>query len=243
MSFDSVQIKNSAGPLEIRSDSAITLKGNSLEGDSVFVNSGGQLILSGSDSGIRANNNISLDSADGMQVGGVSLSVSSEIGELNLVNTKGMLTVNNGASLSASFIGINSRDGVLIDSANFSGTQLDVTAGSLAGQVATVRNLNLAAFSLVNIAARTVDLINVAFPAGSSVNLKSFNHQLAPNPNTGAASQPGFVNFISGVTYGGQPAQDFVGNGITISGLNGSSLRSLHKKQNLVGNGVNSARR
>ena len=141
MSFDSVQIKNSAGPLEIRSDSAITLNACRLEGDLVFVNSDGRLILSGSASSILANNNISLDSANGMEVGGGSLSVSSDIGQLNLVNARGLLTVNNGAILSASFIGINSPAGVLVDSANFSGTQLEVAAGGLPGVTGGVGRL------------------------------------------------------------------------------------------------------
>ena len=218
MSFDSVQLRNTAGPLELRSDAGITLNASTLQGDSVFVNSGGQLALTGPQSRVMANNDISLSSANGMIVGG-TLSVSSGIGEVNLVNARGILTVGNGAMVSASFIGLNSPGGVFVDAANFSGTRLDVTAGGSSGQVAMVRNLNLATFSLVNIAAHTVDLMNVAFSSGSSVNLKSFNGQLAPNPNTGAASQPGFVNFHSAVTYGGQPAQNFVGNGVNISAL------------------------
>lgn len=235
MSFDSVQIRNTVGPLELRSDAAITLNSCALQGDSVFVSSGGLLTVGiapggsttsggvtgagGSQVGIQANNDITLRSGNGMLVGGVSLSTFSGTGEINLVNSKGVLTVNNGAFLSSSFIGINSPGGVFVDAGNFSGTRLDVTAGGSSGQVAMVRNLNLATFSLVNIAAHTVDLMNVAFASGSSVNLKSLNGQLAANPNTGAVSQPGFVNFHSGVTYGGQPAQSFVGNGVNLSTL------------------------
>jgi hypothetical protein len=39
---------------------------------------------------------------------------------------------------------------------------------------------------------------------------------LAPLPNTGQPVQVGVINFISGVTYNGSPAQYFIGHGITI---------------------------
>jgi hypothetical protein len=70
--------------------------------------------------------------------------------------------------------------------------------------------------SFIGIDARTVVLQNINFPGGSEVRLNSANGQLAPNPNTGAAVQPGYVNFISGVQYGANPAELAVGNGITI---------------------------
>jgi hypothetical protein len=65
--------------------------------------------------------------------------------------------------------------------------------------------------------ANTINLFNVAFGAGSSINLESFWGVLAPNPNTGADSVPGDVNFIQNVTYGGNPAQNYVNNGGGIS--------------------------
>ena len=52
-------------------------------------------------------------------------------------------------------------------------------------------------------AANTINLLNVAFGTGSSVTLQSLKGVLAPNPNTGAVSVPGDVNFIRNVTYGG----------------------------------------
>ena len=59
--------------------------------------------------------------------------------------------------------------------------------------------------------ARTINLTNVKFAAGSKVLLASQNGQLAPNPNTGQKSMSGFVNYISGVLYAGSPAQNFTG--------------------------------
>ena len=61
-----------------------------------------------------------------------------------------------------------------------------------------------------------MNLSNINFPGGSTVNLYSQTGQLAANPNTGAASVPGHVNFILNVNYGGNPAQIFVGNTINI---------------------------
>lgn len=82
----------------------------------------------------------------------------------------------------------------------------------------SLRNLNLSGVNFadatsVNLTAHTLTLTDINFPAGSSVSLSSSLGQLAPQPNTGQASLPGYVNFISGVNYGGQPAQDFVNNG------------------------------
>ncbi|MEI9866402.1 MAG: hypothetical protein WDN00_17970 [Limisphaerales bacterium] len=64
-----------------------------------------------------------------------------------------------------------------------------------------VRNSDLTTFGVVNMAANTINLNNVAF--GGAVTLQSLNGVLAPNPNTGAVSIPGDVNFIQNVTYNG----------------------------------------
>jgi hypothetical protein len=56
----------------------------------------------------------------------------------------------------------------------------------------------------------------VAFPMGSSVELRSELGRLAPNPNTSRPAVSGHVNFISNVTYGGAPAQNAVGSAIQI---------------------------
>jgi hypothetical protein len=61
-----------------------------------------------------------------------------------------------------------------------------------------------------------VNLSNIEFATGTTVNLSSQLGQLAANPNTGAASVPGHVNFLVNVNYGADPAQLFVGRGINI---------------------------
>jgi hypothetical protein len=81
-----------------------------------------------------------------------------------------------------------------------------------------MQNINVK-YATVNMAANTINLINVAFQSGSAVSLASTSGLLAPNPNTGAASVTGDVNFISNVTYAGSPAQNAIGSGITISSL------------------------
>jgi FecR-like protein len=68
--------------------------------------------------------------------------------------------------------------------------------------------------------ARTINLSNVSFTSGSQVTLASQKGQLAPFPNTGKASMPGFVNYIINVTYDGTPAQNktgAVGSGMPIT--------------------------
>ena len=68
----------------------------------------------------------------------------------------------------------------------------------------------------VMLSARTLVLQDVNFSARSDVALLSANGNLAPNPNTGQTVVPGDVNFINDVTYGGEPAQNFVGDKIQI---------------------------
>lgn len=62
----------------------------------------------------------------------------------------------------------------------------------------------------IAMAARTINLVNVDFANGSIVNLFVQTGMLAPDPNTGKSSQAGYVNFINNVTYGGNPAQNYV---------------------------------
>lgn len=76
--------------------------------------------------------------------------------------------------------------------------------------VLTARTLDFGAFAEINLGARTLVLESVHFPGGSTVRLVSENGLLAPNPNTGASTVPGYVNFIRDVTYDSRPAQDYV---------------------------------
>ncbi|WP_221029369.1 FecR family protein [Actomonas aquatica] len=101
------------------------------------------------------------------------------------------------------------------DTARLDGLTWQVVAPEAVFQTTAVnlieaRLLDFAGFATINLGARTIALTNVAFPADSVVRLVSETGQLAPNPNTNATVQPGFVNFVRDVTYDGAPAQDHV---------------------------------
>ena len=102
---------------------------------------------------------------------------------------------------------------VAANAAALSGSADLTAAGTIQMQNINVR------YASVNMAANTINLLNVAFRSGSLVTLTSANGVLAPNPNTNAASVPGDVNFINNVTYGGSPAQNAINAGITISSI------------------------
>jgi len=108
-----------------------------------------------------------------------------------LITAAHNVTVTNSV-LQSTFTVINAHDSVNADTVSFAGTENQQ----------------------INIQARTVNLSNINFPAGSQVNLTSELGLLAPNPNTGAQSVVGDVNFIRNVNYGGQPAQNSVSNSV-----------------------------
>jgi hypothetical protein len=75
-----------------------------------------------------------------------------------------------------------------------------------------VNNANLSSFAIINMVANTINLAFVNLGSGA-VTLESLYGVLAPNPNSDAPSVYGDVNFIEGVTYKGNPAQNYVNNG------------------------------
>ncbi len=107
------------------------------------------------------------------------------LGEIDVAGG-GQVTVQNTAML-ADIVNVAANDLVTVDNVNFSSTAQSIS-----------------------LQARTVNLYNVNFPGAAVVNLASGVGMLAPHPNTGASSQPGYVNFINNVNYAGQPAQKYV---------------------------------
>lgn len=101
------------------------------------------------------------------------------------------------------------------------------TFQSTAVNLLDAQSLDFGGFATINLGARTIALSDVAFPAGSTVRLVSEQGLLAPHPNTGAAVQPGFVNFVQHVTYGGDPAQDHVAVAAGGTGLGPSTISIL----------------
>ena len=74
----------------------------------------------------------------------------------------------------------------------------------------SLAQLDLRGLSEISMAAQTLILSDIQFASTSSIQLGSENGQLAPDPNSGASAQTGYVNFIQNVTLDNQPAQDFV---------------------------------
>lgn len=135
-------------------------------------------------------------------------------------------------------IAVSARRDVIVERVDFSADRLLIDAGGTlrirgsrlsnanfnagtgrvalrAGPLLAVTNARFQVLD-VSMAARTINLTNVSFAAGSRVVLDSALGQLAPAPNQNTPSRPGFVNFINNVNYGTVPAQQAVGAGITI---------------------------
>lgn len=115
-------------------------------------------------------------------------------------------------------LNVNAVQNIAVSSGSFTGAPMSPAnaASFSAGDTLTVNGPTFASVADIALSARTVNLQNIDFQNGSTVRLYSQNGLLAANPNTGAASVPGHVNFIINVNYGGNPAQLFIGGNITI---------------------------
>jgi FecR protein len=195
--------------LVIQAGTALTVNGATLNADPIY----GSVYMS-SDTGSVSVQNASINS------GYIDLRTFSPAGSVTVQSTA--ITTNN--------LTLNSGDGILLDCNGLppigtgANPQVNLTDMGVGGSSLTVNHTDFSSFPTVNMTAHTINLSNTNFGAGSTVNLASFNGQLAASPNTGAVSQPGYVNFIIGVTYGGagNPAQSHVnfsapGVGINIS--------------------------
>ncbi|MGE9269272.1 MAG: hypothetical protein ACQKBU_00595, partial [Verrucomicrobiales bacterium] len=124
-----------------------------------------------------------------------------------------------GSEIQAKYIEIIGEKEVNISETAFIATNLQI--GSL--EKLTVSNATFSGLDQIRMSAATIALENVNFPTNASqIQLQSANGLLAPNPNTGAAVQLNYVNFVNNVTLGGSPAQNFVpqsagGNSVTTS--------------------------
>ena len=212
MTLNAVNIFNGVGKVGLTSGSTIDLQNIAIinagnmtltapRGINLSWNSDGYL----GPTGPASYNNLVADAASG------EVTVASRTGSLTVVET----------SIQAHYLTLNSGDSILLDAAGrtLTATGAGATANFNAPNLVTVNNADLSVYGIVNMAANTINLFNVAFGGGSSVTLQSLNGLLAPNPNTGATSVPGDVNFIQNVTYGGNPAQNRVGTGILIGKL------------------------
>ena len=119
---------------------------------------------------------------------------------------------------SADRILIDAGGSLTINQSRLSNAAFSATTGRVALRAGSVLNVTNGVFQAADVAmaARTINLRSVGFAAGSRVVLDSALGQLAPSPNQNQPSRPGFVNFLSNVTYGGAPAEQQVGSGIII---------------------------
>lgn len=113
----------------------------------------------------------------------------------------------------------DATDTARFDTLTLTGMPAGAVFQATAGTQVTLRAVGLDGFREVNLGARTLVLESVAFAAGATVRLVSEQGRLAPQPNTNQAVQPGLVNFVRDVTYGGRPAQDYVAVAVGGTGL------------------------
>jgi hypothetical protein len=209
MTLNDASIFNNTGNIGLTSGSVINIE------NGVTINNPGVITFTAPDA-------VNITSDVDIGVDGAVINTDPGSGHATLSSTGGSVTLT-GTSIQAHYLTLNSGDSILLDASGktLTATGAGSTANFTAPNLITVNNANLSSFGSVNMAANTVNLFNVAFGAGSSVTLQSLNGILAANPNTGAASIPGDVNFIQNVTYGGNPAQNYVNNsgGITVTTL------------------------
>jgi len=208
--LNNVTLLDTVGNIEIDSTSGITLNGGStVTGlSSATVHAAGAVNISGSAV-------VASDPAAG------TVDITSDTGSITVGS--GTTAIPNASYISGNSVTLTAGDGILLDGTGtgpgvLTGVGTAATLTMTAVNTDTVQNADLSSFPNVNMTAHTINLQNVSFGALSTVNLTSFFGLLAPSPNSGATSLPGYVNFISGVTYGGQPAQNFV-NPATTTGI------------------------
>lgn len=209
LSLASVRLVNGIGNIGLNSGSTISLNNSA-------VLPAGEMILTAP---VAINLFWSQDAFLGQQgfSGGNALITDPNTGAVNIIAQSGSLTVS-ATSIQAHYLTLNSGDSILLDAAGhtLTATGPGATANFTAPNLITVNNADLTHFGVVNMAANTLNLSDVSFAAGSTITLKSLLGLL----NVGS-SVPGHVNFIQNVTYGGNPAQNYVNNGggITVTTL------------------------
>lgn len=151
---------------------------------------------------------IMLFSKDAVSIDNSTLNASGSVG----LNADNLVRVNSG-EITGSFIEMRGKQ-VEIVGAQFFPAYSPYSDGAyfeaVATELAELSGVNLANLSGINIAGRTVNLANVDFPSNGQVRLGSEAGMLAENPNTGASSVAGHVNFIENVKVAGNLAQQYV---------------------------------
>ena len=202
------QILNNTGDIGLTSGSTI----NILDG---FINDPGLMTLT------AANTiNIIWDSVVFI-TGNSILTTTAKNGQVTLSSRNSTLTVNN-TSIRTHVLTLNSGDQILLDASGrtLTGTGKGASANFTAPNLIDVKNTDFTSWAVVNMAANTINLLNVAFGNGT-VNLKSLNGIW----HNGSVVY-GDVNNLGGNTYNGKPINapsgftgKIPGTGITIKPL------------------------
>ncbi|MEY4917202.1 MAG: hypothetical protein RL616_1115 [Verrucomicrobiota bacterium] len=142
------------------------------------------------------------------------ITADTDSGSLTFTSKHGSIN-SSGSSFETYYLTLDSGKDILLDG---NGCTIKASVANFtAAQLIDVKNANLTQMGTVNMSANTINLSDVSFAGGSAVTLKSLLGLL----NVGS-SVPGKVNFIQNVTYGGNPAQNYVNNGggITVTTRN-----------------------
>jgi hypothetical protein len=129
--------------------------------------------------------------------GGSQLNTDPGTGSVSLSSSSGSVNVS-GTSITTHYLTLHSGDGILLDGSgqSFTASGSGSTAKFTAPNLITVNNADLSGFEIVNMAANTINLFNVAFSGTVSLNsLLGILHY--------GSGMYGAVNFIN-VYYNGQ---------------------------------------
>lgn len=150
--------------------------------------------------------NGTITASGGVYTAGNTISVSSVIGTVNLIN--GQFTAANSIAVSGQSVNVNGT--------SFTGNVDSSTAtaqfnGSMSPTGAvTMNGANFNGFGSISMQAYTITLTNVAFGGGQVYLTSGLSNNGTPTFGAGNAL-PGRVNFISGVTYGGNDVNTSAG--------------------------------
>lgn len=208
------------GPALFSVDSDLTISESSITADSLSMNIQRNADLD--DASITTAGAVNLENRAGITV---SEGSSIEASDVLLSASEGSITIDDSNLAADEFIGIRGFEIVTLDTADIESSYLEIDGATVdiarsrfdsdelnifADADLSLAQLDLRGLSEISMAARTLILSDIQFASTSSIQLGSENGQLAPDPNSGASAQTGYVNFIQNVTLDNQPAQDFV---------------------------------
>ncbi|MGB0580412.1 MAG: FecR domain-containing protein [Limisphaerales bacterium] len=230
----------SALSFDLVADGSLTISSPNLDLTSSSLTQAGTTFDPGPDFDLRLIGRTGVSIVDGATI------QANRVGNLKIASGTSMSLNNVSVINNYRSVDLNTQNGLSVNGGSFQtpqqqGTSYGITFRSAGGDVnvnnasfftanltmnaardLNINNISLSGASTVALSATTVNLQNMNFASGSIVDLRSSLGQLAPNPNTGAASVPGHVNFIQNVNYSGNPAQFHVlgpRNGSTAPGV------------------------